>query len=222
MDRGKISLNWLHYGLIALIMGLGTACSVKSVLLPENQSAIHRSYAEQEARIRADKAQSALEKSEAADQDEAIETDDQASLPDDKLKVPDKDVEEMPDKTQPGRKSQTRPESKLAVCANTRIEQAYQLQSLAKNYLSEYYKYRAAGSLYKSWYALEDSNHLATTVARCDDKRNRHFFAVENIVKQNSTLEKLIAINNRPGLSFEARELFLDDFHKISPRTPRP
>ena len=100
-------------------------------------------------------------------------------------------------------------------CAEPRVNSSVKFHNRAKQYLSSYYKTRKENELFFAWYASEDSNYMAKTISRCWDKRNKHWYAVQNIHRKNRILQKLITQNMRLDSHSQVSELFLDDYRKI-------
>ena len=111
------------------------------------------------------------------------------------------------------------PTKKVVIqCANKKVTFAKDLQARSKRYLKNYYRYRNTSSLYFSWYALEDSNFVLDSIKNCDDKSNKHFYAVQNMSRQNTTPADLISKNTRSKDYLSFTELYLDEYYQIFPR----
>ena len=103
-------------------------------------------------------------------------------------------------------------------CANIMIEGGFDFHDKAKDFLSSYYKSRRESELYFAWYATEDSTQMARNVARCPDKRNKHFYALKNLYRKNRTLQKVIVQNMRMPEQMRIAEIFLEDYRNLFPR----
>jgi hypothetical protein len=116
-----------------------------------------------------------------------------------------------------GRRAETPPKTKVVrrACATKRVNLAFDHHLKAKEFLSSYYKTRKESELFFAWYASEDSNHMARLVAYCFDKKNKHFYAIKNVIKKNSILKNLIIQNMRVDSQARVSELFLEDYQKI-------
>jgi len=100
-------------------------------------------------------------------------------------------------------------------CAEPRLESGFKFHDRARGFLKTYFLTRKESDLYFSWYASEDSQYMAKTIARCYDKRNKHFHAAQNLFHKNQVLRKLIAQNMRTDSQAEISELFLEDYRNI-------
>ncbi|MCP4296189.1 MAG: hypothetical protein GY786_11320 [Proteobacteria bacterium] len=101
------------------------------------------------------------------------------------------------------------------VCADKRLNLAFDHHLRAKEFLSSFYKTRKESELFFAWYASEDSTHMAKSITNCFDRQNKHFYAVKNISKKNRVLKGLIVQNMRLDSQARVSELFLDEYQKI-------
>lgn len=100
-------------------------------------------------------------------------------------------------------------------CAETRLDAGFEFHNKAKEFFQSYYRTRKESELFYAWYATEDSNYMASSVKRCFDKRNKHFYAVRNLFQKNRTLQKLIVQNMRQSSQAQLSELYLDEYRDI-------
>lgn len=100
-------------------------------------------------------------------------------------------------------------------CAEVRLNSSFEFHNKAKDYFKSYYKTRKESELFFAWYASEDSIYMARSVRRCYDKRNKHFYAVRNLFKKNSILQKLIVQNMRQDSQARLSQLYLDEYRDI-------
>jgi len=103
----------------------------------------------------------------------------------------------------------------LIACAEPRLASGFKFHDRAREFLKKYYLTRKESDLYFGWYASEDSQYMAKTIARCYDKRNKHFHAAQNLFRKNEVLRKLISQNMRTDSQAEISELFLEDYRNI-------
>lgn len=110
----------------------------------------------------------------------------------------------------------TRPKTATnPLCAEPRLESAFDFHNQAKDFFRSFYKTRKENELFFAWYATEDSLYMANTVRRCYDKRNKHFNAVKNLYRENQTLQRLIVQNMRQESQSKLSELYLDEYREI-------
>ncbi len=100
-------------------------------------------------------------------------------------------------------------------CAESRLESSFTFHSKAKEFLANFYKTRKESELFFAWYASEDSDYMARAISRCWDRKNKHYYAVQNMLHKNKILQKLVAQNMRQDNQTELSELFLDEYRKI-------
>jgi len=120
--------------------------------------------------------------------------------------------------TQSGQAEQQRLEAEqiaMLSCAEPRLFASFEFHKNAKDFLSSYYKTRKESELFFSWYAMEDSVHMAKSVRGCWDKRNKHFLAAKNVFQKNRVLERLIVQNMRQYSQSQLSELYLEDYHSL-------
>lgn len=101
------------------------------------------------------------------------------------------------------------------VCAENRLDAAFDFHTQAKEYFQSYYKTRKENELFFAWYASEDSIYMANSVRRCYDKKNKHYHAVANLLQKNRTLQRLIAQNMRTDSQSRISELYLEEYREI-------
>lgn len=106
-------------------------------------------------------------------------------------------------------------------CTESRLDTAYDFYEKSRGFLESFYKTRRESELYYSWYSSEDSVYMISTVKRCTDKRNKHFYAAQNLLRRNKAIQKLILGNMRTEDQAEVAGIFLENYRKIFPRDIR-
>lgn len=112
--------------------------------------------------------------------------------------------------------AQTRRKEKVEiVCAEVRLSNSFDFHNKSKEFFRSYYKTRKESELFFAWYASEDSKYMARSVRSCFDKRNKHFYAVRNLLQRNATLQRLIVQNMRQDSQAQLSELYLEEYRDI-------
>ena len=108
-----------------------------------------------------------------------------------------------------------RPIKANPVCAEMRLESAFDFHKQAKDFYKSFYKTRKENELFFAWYSTEDSLYMANSIRRCYDKKNKNFNAVKNLYRKNNTLQRLIVQNMRQASQSNLSELYLEDYREI-------
>lgn len=100
-------------------------------------------------------------------------------------------------------------------CAEARLDSSFYFHNSAKELFQSYYKTRKESELFYAWYASEDSRYMANSVRRCYDRRNKHYHAVNNLMRKNEILQRLISQNMRHDAQAQLSELYLEEYREI-------
>jgi len=100
-------------------------------------------------------------------------------------------------------------------CAEARLDSSFFFHNSAKGYFQSYYKTRKESELFYAWYASEDSRYMANSVRGCYDRKNKHFHAINNLMRKNRILQRLIAQNMRQDAQAQLSELYLEEYREI-------
>jgi len=100
-------------------------------------------------------------------------------------------------------------------CAEARLDSSFYFHNSAKEFFQSYYKTRKESELFYAWYASEDSRYVANSVRGCYDRRNKHYHAVNNLMRKNEILQRLISQNMRQDAQAQLSELYLEEYREI-------
>lgn len=80
-------------------------------------------------------------------------------------------------------------------CARIAIERAFKLHENAKYSLALFFEERSDNQLYKAFYAASDSVRESRKVKKCWDRRQSHYYAMQNLKQMNTSLAYVIRRN---------------------------
>ena len=100
-------------------------------------------------------------------------------------------------------------------CAEARLDSSFYFHNSAKDFFQSYYKTRKESELFYAWYASEDSKYMANSVRGCYDRKNKHYHAVNNLMRKNDILQRLISHNMRHDAQAQLSELWLEKYREI-------
>lgn len=112
-------------------------------------------------------------------------------------------------------------QQQVVICAEARIDQAYDLYGEAKVLLAMHYDDRDANHLIEAYYTAADSMTVARSLAKCPDRQKKDFFAMKNLLDLNKNLQKTVRLNMRDADPMNLIAIYRDQYYKIMPNDIR-
>ena len=102
-------------------------------------------------------------------------------------------------------------------CASVVIERAFKLHEDAKSGLALFFDERSDNRLYQAFYAASDSVYESRKVKNCWDRRNSHFYAMQNLQEMNTSLARIIRRNMPDNDQGEMISVYRNQYEWVMP-----